>query len=145
VGTYHPGPGGRHAAGGGTGTISRNLTGTNFRNPHLDGLWLKRCWGEEVRNVSVLVAIAVNQDGMREVIGVAEGMKEDKSSWLEFLRWLKGRGLTGTRLFISDCCLGLVEALGECFPGAAWQRCIVHFYRNVFSTVPSTQVKEVAG
>jgi transposase-like protein len=111
---------------------------------YLDGLWLKRCWGEEVRNVSVLVAIAVNQDGMREVIGVAEGMKEDKSSWLDFLRWLKGRGLNGTRLFISDCCLGLVEALGECFPHAAWQRCIVHFYRNVFSTVPSTRVKEVA-
>ncbi len=70
---------------------------------YLDGLWLKRCWGEEVRNVSVLVAIAVNQDGMRELIGVAEGMKEDKSSWLDFLRWLKGRGLNGTRLFISDC------------------------------------------
>jgi transposase-like protein len=48
---------------------------------YLDGIWLKRCWGEEVRNVSVLVAIAVNQDGMREVIGVAEGMKEDKASW----------------------------------------------------------------
>ncbi len=92
----------------------------------------------------MLVAIAVNQDGMREVIGVAEGMKEDKSSWLDFLRWLKGRGLNGTRLFISDCCLDLVEALGECFPHAAWQCCIVHFYRNVFSAVPSTQVKEVA-
>jgi transposase-like protein len=111
---------------------------------YLDGIWLKRCWGEEVRNVSVLVAIGVSQDGMREVLGVAEGMKEDKASWLDFLRWLKGRGLNGTRLFISDCCLGLVEALGECFPEAAWQRCIVHFYRNIFSAVPSTKVKEVA-
>lgn len=71
-------------------------------------------------------------------------MKEDKASWLEFLRCLKGRGLNGTRLFISDCCLSLVEALGKCFSGAAWQRCIVHFYRNIFSAVPSSQVKEVA-
>ena len=110
----------------------------------LDGLWLKRCWGEEVRPVSVLVAIAVNQDGMRDILGVSEGMKEDKASWLEFLRGLKSRGLQGTRLFISDCCLGLVETLGECFPDVAWQRCIVHFYRNVFSTVPSAQVKDVA-
>jgi putative transposase len=90
------------------------------------------------------VAIGVNQDGYREIIGVAEGMKEDKASWLEFLRWLKGRGLSGTQLFISDRCSGLVEALGECFPQTAWQRCIVHFYRNVFSAVPPTKMKEVA-
>jgi transposase-like protein len=111
---------------------------------YLDGLWLKRTWGEEVRAVSVLIAIGVNADGYREILGVAEGMKEDKSSWLEFLRWLKSRGLAGTQLFITDRCLGLVEALGECFPEAKWQRCIVHFYRNVFSVVPSTKVKEVA-
>jgi len=122
---------------------NRRIEGTH-PYVYLDGIWLKRCWGEEVRNVSVLVAIGVNADGMREVLGVAEGMKEDKSSWLDFLRWLKGRGLTGTRLFTSDCCLGLVEALGECFPDAAWQRCIVHFYRNIFSVVPSTKVQEVA-
>ena len=111
---------------------------------YLDGIWMKRCWGEEVRNISVLVAIGVTADGMREVIGVAEGMKEDKQSWLDFLRWLKGRGLNGTRLFISDACLGLIEALGDCFPNAAWQRCIVHFYRNIFSAVPKTKMKDVA-
>ena len=71
-------------------------------------------------------------------------MKEDKASWLEFLRWLMGRGLTGTQLFINDRCSGLVEALGECFTQTAWQRCIVHFYRNVFSAVPPAKVKEVA-
>lgn len=111
---------------------------------YMDGLWLKRTWGDEVRAVSVLIAIGVNQDGHREILGVAEGMKEDRASWLEFLRWLKSRGLDGTRLFISDKCLGLVEALGECFPKVRWQRCIVHFYRNVFSVVPTTKVKEVA-
>ena len=60
------------------------------------------------------------------------------------MRGLKARGLRGVRLFISDKCLGLVESLGECFPGTRWQRCIVHFYRNVFSMVPNSLMKEVA-
>jgi transposase-like protein len=111
---------------------------------YLDGIWLKRTWGGEVRNIAVLVAIGVNQDGHREILGIAEGMKEDRASWLNFVRWLKQRGLNGTQLFASDKCLGLVEALAECFPDADWQRCIVHFYRNVFSAVPSTKVKDVA-
>jgi len=111
---------------------------------YLDGIYLKRSWGGEVRNVAVLVAIGVNADGFREVLGVCEGGQEDKASWLSFLRHLKQRGLQGTKLFISDKCLGLVEALGECFPEAAWQRCVVHFYRNVFTVVPKRRVREVA-
>jgi len=110
----------------------------------LDGIWLKRSWGGEVRNVSVLVAVGVNEEGYREILGVAEGAKEDHESWCEFLRYLKERGLSGTRLFISDKCLGLVEALGESYPQARWQRCAVHFYRNVFTVVPKGKVKEVA-
>lgn len=122
---------------------NRAITGS-YAYVYLDGIWLKRTWGDEVRNIAVLIAIGVNQEGHRDILGVAEGMKEDRSSWLEFLRWLKHRGLTGTRLFISDKCLGLVEALAECFPDTAWQRCIVHFYRNVFSAVPTGKVKEIA-
>ena len=110
----------------------------------LDGLWLKRSWGGEVKNVSVLVAIGVNQDGFREVLGVAEGTKEDKASWQGFLRHLKGRGLKGVKLIVGDKCLGLVESLGEFYPEAAYQRCVVHFYRNVWSLVPSTKVRPVA-
>ncbi len=110
----------------------------------LDGLWLKRSWGGEVKNVSVLVAIGVNQDGYREILGVAEGTKEDKASWQGFLRHLKGRGLKGVKLFIGDKCLGLVESLGEFYPEAAYQRCVVHFYRNVWSLVPATKVRPVA-
>ncbi len=110
----------------------------------MDGLWLKRSWGGEVKNVSVLVAIGVNQDGYREVLGVAEGTKEDKASWQAFLRHLKGRGLQGVKLFIGDKCLGLVESLGEFYPEAAFQRCVVHFYRNVWSLVPATKVRPVA-
>ena len=110
----------------------------------LDGLWLKRSWGGEVRNLAVLVALAVRDDGHREILGVVEGAKEDTASWLSFLRHLKQRGLQGVRLAISDKCLGLVEAVGEVFPEAAWQRCVVHWYRNVFTVVPRARVKEVA-
>ena len=110
----------------------------------LDGLWLKRSWGGEVRNVSLLVAIGVNDEGFREVLAVAEGSKEDQASWTAFLRHLKERGLKGVRLFVSDKCLGLVESLGEFYPEALWQRCAVHFYRNVWTAVPTSKVKEVA-
>ena len=110
---------------------------------YLDGIWLKRSWGGEVKNVAVLVAIGVREDGYREILGVVEGVKEDTGSWRNFLRHLKERGLQGVRLFVSDKCLGLVEALGEFYPDAAWQRCMVHWYRNVMSVVPKGKVKEV--
>jgi len=111
---------------------------------YLDGVWLKRSWGGEVRNLAVLVAMAVRADGHREILGVVEGAKEDTQSWLSFLRHLKQRGLQGVRLVISDKCLGLVEALGEVYPEALWQRCMVHWYRNVFTVVPRGRMKEVA-
>ncbi len=111
---------------------------------YLDGLWLKRSWGGEVKNVSVLIAIGVNQDGFREVLAVSEGTKEDKASWQAFLRQLKSRGLKGVRLMVGDRCLGLVESIAEFYPEAAYQRCVVHFYRNVWSFVPATKVRTVA-
>jgi transposase-like protein len=110
----------------------------------LDGVVLKRNWAGEVRNVSVLVAIGVGSDGHRQILGVAEGQKEDLDGWRGFLRHLKERGLAGVQLIISDACIGLVEAAAELFPGAQWQRCVVHFYRNVFSQVPKGKVAEVA-
>jgi transposase-like protein len=115
-----------------------------FPYVYLDGVILKRTWGGEVRNVSVLVAIGVEADGFRQILGVAEGHKEDLEGWRGFLRHLKERGLDGVQLIISDACLGLVEAATELFPEARWQRCIVHWYRNIFSHVPSTKVAEVA-
>ena len=111
---------------------------------YLDGISLKRSWGGEVRNVSVLVAIGVAADGYRQVLGIAEGAKEDKASWLNFLRHLKQRGLKGVRLFVSDACLGLVESLGELYAQARWQRCVVHWYRNAWSYVPKGKVQDVS-
>jgi transposase-like protein len=111
---------------------------------YLDGVVLKRSWAGEVRNVSVLVAIGVGTDGYRRILGVAEGHKEDKSGWSGFLRHLKERGLRGVQLVISDACLGLKESVHDYYPQAQWQRCMVHFYRNVFSHVPNAKVKGVA-
>jgi len=111
---------------------------------YLDGIALKRSWGGEIKNVSILAAIGVDEKGFRRILGVAEGHKEDKAGWLGFLKQLKKRGLNSVRLIISDACLGLAEAAAEVYPDADWQRCAVHFYRNVFSHVPSKKVREVA-
>ena len=130
----------------------------DFPYVFLDGLWLKRSWGGEVKNVSVLVAIGVAQSGYRQILAVSEGAKEDKASWTEFLRGLKDRGLKGVELFVSDKRLGLVENFADFYPEAKWQRCVtgvptdrsssvewvVHFYRNVWTAVPTGKVKEVA-
>ena len=111
---------------------------------YLDGIVMKRTWAGEVRNVSLLVASAVNKEGYREILGICEGAKEDKSGWSAFLRHLVDRGLSGVQLIISDACRGLVESIADYLPDARWQRCMVHFYRNVFSHVPSTKVREVS-
>ncbi len=83
-------------------------------------------------------------EGYRKVLGIREGAKEDKAGWSGFLRHLKKRGLKGVELVVSDACIGLVESIGDFYPQAKWQRCIVHFYRNVFSVVPRGRVKKVA-
>lgn len=111
---------------------------------YVDGIYLKRNWGGEYENVSILVAIGVDEDGYREVIGAREGLKEDKESWKGFFVWLKERGLDGVRMVVGDKCLGMCETLGEVFPGAKYQRCTVHFYRNVFSATPRRLLSEVS-
>lgn len=115
----------------------------DFPYVYLDGIVLKRTWAGEVRNVSVLVATGVSSTGYRKILGVAEGAKEDKAGWSGFLRHLKKRGLSGVKLIISDACLGLVESIADFYPESKWQRCTVHFYRNIFSVVPNTKMKEV--
>ena len=123
---------------------NRPLGGGKYPYVYVDGIYLKRNWGGEYENVAILVAIAVNEDGYREVIGAREGMKEDKSSWTEFFKWLKERGLDGVKLIVGDKCLGMLESVGEVFPEAKYQRCTVHFYRNIFSVTPRSKMKLVA-
>jgi transposase-like protein len=123
---------------------NRPLQGKNYPYVYVDGIYLRRNWGGEYENISILVAIGVNEDGFREILGAAEGMKEDKASWINFFKWLKGRGLAGIKLLVGDKCLGMLEAVGEVFPEAKYQRCVVHFYRNVFSVTPRSKMQLVA-
>ena len=120
------------------------MQGGKYPYVYVDGIYLRRNWGGEYENVAILVAIAVNEDGYREVLGAAEGMKEDKASWVSFFQWLRSRGLDGVKLVVGDKRLGMLEAVGEVFPEAKYQRCTVHFYPNVFSVVPRSKVKLVA-
>lgn len=122
---------------------NRKLSG-KYPYVYVDGIYLKRNWGGEFENVSILVAIGVDEYGYREIIGAAEGMKEDAESWKNFLVWLKERGLDGVRLIVGDKCLGMCNAVAEVFPESKYQRCTVHFYRNVFSVTPRKHTREVS-
>ena len=110
----------------------------------VDGIYLKRSWGGSYENVAVMVAIGVNDDGYREVIGAAEGFTESTECWREFLSWLKSRGLRSVKMFTGDKAAGMVGSVAEVFPGAAYQRCTVHFYRNVLARVPKSKRPRVA-
>ena len=111
---------------------------------YLDGIYLKRNWGGSYENVAIPVAMAVNKDGEREVIGACQGMKEDSASRLDFLRHLRERGLKGSKLFIGDKNFDLLAAVNTVFSEAKYRRYTVHFYQNVFTVVPRGKVKLVA-
>ena len=110
----------------------------------VDGIYLKRSWGGSYENVAVMVAIGADDDGYREVIGAAEGFTESAECWREFLSWLKSRGLRGVRMFTGDKAAGMAGSVAEVFPGAAYQRCTVHFCRNVLSKAPKSKRPKVA-
>ena len=92
---------------------------------YLDRIVLKRSWAGEVRNVSLLVAIGVNESGYREILGFARGRRKTRLAGARSSS-ISRNGLKGVRLITSDACIGLTESAAEFFPEAAWQRCIVH-------------------
>ena len=87
---------------------NRPLQGGRYPYVYVDSIYLRRNRGGEYENVAVLVAIAVNEDGFREVLGATEGMKEDQASWSNFFQWLRGRGLDGVKLIVGDKCMGML-------------------------------------
>jgi putative transposase len=95
-------------------------------------------------NVHALVAVGVNADGGREVLGLDVCSDEDGAGWLAFLRSLTARGLAGVRLVVSDAHRGLVNAIGAALPGTQWQRCRTHYLRNLLAKVPKTAQPWVA-
>lgn len=101
----------------------------------LDATYVKVREGGRVVSQALIVAIAVNQDGQREVLGLTVGPSENEATWTEFLRDLVSRGLRGVQLVISDFHLGLRKGIQGVLAGSSWQRCRVHFLRNVSAKV----------
>ena len=109
-----------------------------------DALTVKVREGGRTVNVHALIAVGVNGDGGREVLGLDIASQEDGAGWLGFLRGLTARGLAGVKLVISDAHRGLVDAIGAALPGAAWQRCRTHYLRNLLAKVPKSAQPWVA-
>lgn len=110
----------------------------------LDATYCKARINGRVVSRAVVIATGVSADGHREVLGCAVGDSDTEEFWTEFLRDLRGRGLGGVQLVISDAHSGLVAAVGTVVQGAAWQRCRVHFMRNVLTKVPKVDSDMVA-
>ena len=124
---------------------TRTLGHIEFPYIYLDATYLNvRNGTGQVVSMAVIVASGIAADGSREILGLDVGDSEDETFWRGFLTSLKGRGLAGVRLVISDQHAGLVKALKRCFQGAGHQRCRVHFARNLLAHVPKDKADMVA-
>jgi putative transposase len=125
---------------------SRTLGHVTFPYVYLDATYVNvrdDALGQVVSR-AVVIATGITAGGHREVLGVDIGDSEDETFWTRFLRGLRDRGLSGVRLVISDAHAGLVASIRKCFAGASWQRCRVHYARNLLATVPKAHVEFVA-
>jgi putative transposase len=111
---------------------------------YLDATYLKAQWAGAVRSVALLVAVGVSEEGYREVLSVEAAPGERGDGYRSFLKGLIERGLRGVRLVISDDHEAIKQAVKVELPQAAWQRCIVHFERNVLAHIPQSEMKVVA-
>jgi putative transposase len=123
---------------------NRPLDGGPYTFVWMDALTIKVREGGRTVNVHALIAVGVNGDGGREVLGLEVASQEDGAGWLGFLRGLTARGLAGVKLVISDAHRGLVDAIGAALPGAGWQRCRTHYLRNLLGKVPKSAQPWVA-
>jgi transposase-like protein len=111
---------------------------------YVDGMVIKSRLSGHTENISLLIAVGVTNEGYREILGVSEGMSEDAASWKSFFKQLRERGMENVDLVVSDAHLGLRAAAEQFFPKAGFQRCVVHFYRNVLSKVPRRMMSEMS-
>jgi putative transposase len=123
---------------------NRPLDASPYTFVWADALVMKVREGGRVVNVHVLVAVGVNNDGHREVLGVDVASGEDGAGWLAFFRGLVARGLSGVQLVTSDAHKGLVNAIGASLPGASWQHCRMHYSRNLTALAPKAAQPWVA-
>ncbi len=122
----------------------RRLDHIEFPYLFLDATYVKAHEGARVVSKAIIVATGVAADGNREVLGLAVGDSEDRAFWTAFLRLLRARGLVGVRLVISDAHEGLKASIERVMLGSSWQRCRVHFLRNVLAKVPKGSAEMVA-
>ena len=122
--------------------LERSLEG-DWPYVWLDATYLKQRQGGRIISVAVMIAVAANTEGRREIIGLNVGLSEAAPFWIDFLRSLTQRGLKGVMLVISDAHERLKKAIGQVV-GATWQRCRVHTMRNLLVRVPKTQQSRVA-
>ncbi|MGA5703043.1 IS256 family transposase [Peterkaempfera bronchialis] len=123
---------------------TRSLDHVRFPYVYLDATYCKARVEHQIVSRAVVIATGITEDGGREVLGVMVGDSETEVFWTEFLRHLRERGLTGVRLVIGDHHLGLVKAIRKVMLGAAYQRCRVHFLRNVFAVISKEAGEMVA-
>ena len=122
----------------------RSLEEKAYPYLYLDATYLKVRWGASVTNLALLACVGVDEEGFREVLAVEVAASEKGAAYASLLRGLIDRGLSGVRLVISDDHEGIKAAVFGELPGVKWQRCVVHFERNVLSHVPASSMAEVA-
>ena len=123
---------------------NRSLAGTVYPVLWVDALYEKVRVDGRIVSMAVLIVCGVDENGHRDIIAVEPMAEESKSSYGVLFQNLKDRGLSTPRLIISDAHSGLVSAIRESFPGASWQRCKVHFMRNILAYVPQKEKKSFA-
>jgi putative transposase len=123
---------------------TRPLDHTRFPCISLDATYCKARVNHQIVSQAVVIATGITEDGGREVLGLMVGDSETEAFWSEFLRSLRERGLSGVRLVIVDHHSGLVKAVRKVMLGAGYQRCRVHFLRNVFAVIPKDSAEMVA-
>jgi putative transposase len=122
----------------------RSLEEKGYPYLYLDATYLKVRWGPGVTSMALLACVGVDEEGFREVLAVEVAGTEKGAAYASLLRGLIDRGLSGVRLVVSDDHEGIKGALFSELPGAQWQRCAVHFERNVLAHVSTTSMAEVA-
>jgi transposase-like protein len=122
----------------------RTLGEKEYPYLYLDATYLKVRWGSSVTSLALLVCVGVDEDGFREVLAVEVAGSEKGAAYASLLQGLLDRGLSGVRLVISDDHEGIKAAVAGELPGVDWQRCVVHFERNVLAHVPASETREVA-
>ncbi|MDN6244834.1 MAG: IS256 family transposase [Tetragenococcus koreensis] len=121
---------------------NRSLTYSSFRYVYVDAMYIKVREDHRVVSKGVYIAQGVNQKNRREILGFQVSEEESTTSWKRFFQDLRERGLTQPRLIISDAHAGLKKAIQEIFTGTAWQRCTVHFLRNMIDQMPKKNNQE---